>query len=84
MPPVAKVSLIIVAAGHGERLGSDLPKQYREQLARWNQSHQKQPIRTFSDTFELKGPPWLHRQVMRRLYRAEEKFRSAPPAGLYA
>ena len=61
-----------------------LPEKYRKELALWNQSHQKQPIRTFSDAIEAKRPDWLRRQVMRRLYRAEEKFRPASQEVLYA
>ena len=61
-----------------------LPKEYRKQLALWNQSNQKRPIRTFSEAMETKRPPWLRRQVMRRLYRAEEKFRLATQKFLYA
>jgi 2-C-methyl-D-erythritol 4-phosphate cytidylyltransferase / 2-C-methyl-D-erythritol 2,4-cyclodiphosphate synthase len=34
VPPASRVSLIIVAAGRGERLGAELPKQYRDLAGR--------------------------------------------------
>jgi hypothetical protein len=54
-----------------------LSKQFRQRLALWNQRSQKDVIRTFSQAITAKRPNWLHRETLRVLYRAEEKFRKS-------
>jgi hypothetical protein len=51
-----------------------LPKSYRKRLAEWNQRHSREAIKTFAEAIRAKQPRFLHREVLRRLYRAAEKF----------
>ena len=54
-----------------------LPRKYRNELGPWNQNNQTRAIHTCSAALEAKNPRWLRRQVLRCLYRAEDKFRAA-------
>jgi hypothetical protein len=53
-----------------------LPKGPRKQLAEWNQKNGKGAIQTLSQAITAKQPKWLSRKMIRRLYRAHDKFQA--------
>jgi hypothetical protein len=57
------------------RLLDVLPKGPRKELTEWNRKNGKAAIQTFSRAIAAKQPRWLHREAMRRLYRAHDKFK---------
>jgi hypothetical protein len=51
-----------------------LSKKKSEELAKWNQKYGNRAILSFSQAVDAKQPKWIRREILRRLYRAEEKF----------
>ena len=47
----------------------------RKELALWNQQNNRNPITTFSQAMNAIKPPWLRERIMKKLYRAEERFK---------
>jgi hypothetical protein len=52
-----------------------LSEQFGKKLAEWNQSKGKEAITSFGKALTAKQPKWLHRQIMKRLYRAQLNFK---------
>lgn len=52
-----------------------LPKASRDKLTMWNQKNGKGAIHTVSQAIGTKQPSWLHRETMKRLYRAHHKLK---------
>jgi hypothetical protein len=52
-----------------------LPARYGKDLASWNQRNALRAITSFEEALGRREPRFIHRQVMRRFYRAAERFR---------
>jgi hypothetical protein len=58
---------------NGFKLLDNLEPSCRRELARWNQGHQQDPIRTFAGALSS-GKSWLQRGVKLRFYRAKSRY----------
>ena len=57
-----------------------LSKDLDRQLPDWNQKHPKDAINTCSRAIVANQPKWVHRRILKRLYRAEDNFRRGDSA----
>jgi hypothetical protein len=58
-----------------------LPGDPRKELAAWNQKNGQKAIDTFVKAVNAVQPRGVHRQTLKRLYRAEEKFKRQQRTG---
>ena len=52
-----------------------LPEQWHKKLAEWNMKHPADAILTFKSATKAREPKFLHSQILKRLYRAEDMFK---------
>lgn len=60
--------------GRSFRLIDVISKNFRKQLADWNQKHPNKAIKSFLQAIDAKQPPDMVRQLKKRLYRAHESY----------